>query len=79
MNNEKVYSLCEAVADISYLAAKENYRTGDSREMITQFIEWVKEFEYLHKHIEWGINTPLDYIESIDYFTMFKINQRRNV
>jgi len=78
MKKEKVYALCEAVADISYIAAKENYRTGDSREMISQFIEWAKEFEYLHKDIEWGINSPLDYIESIDYFTLFKIKQWRN-
>ena len=52
MKNSKVYSLCEAVADIAYISAKENYRTDDSREMIGQFIEWAKEFEYLHKHIE---------------------------
>ncbi len=77
MKKEKVYSLWEAVADISYIAAKENYRTQDSQEMISQFIQWAKEFEYLHN--EWGINSPLDYIESIDYFTMFKINQWRNV
>ncbi|MEO8962130.1 MAG: hypothetical protein ABI325_09625 [Ginsengibacter sp.] len=50
MKKEKVYSLCEAVADISYIAAKENYRTPDSRQMISQFIEWAKDFEYLHKH-----------------------------
>jgi len=79
MKKAKLYSLCEAVADISYIAANENYRTEDSREMISQFIQWAEEFEYLHKHIEWGINSPLDYIESIDYFTMFKIKQWRNV
>jgi len=33
MKKEKVYSLCEAVADITYIAAKENYETDDSREM----------------------------------------------
>jgi hypothetical protein len=79
MTKNKVYSLCEAVADISYIAATENYYTNDSREMISQFIEWATEFEYLHKHIQWGINSPLDYIESIHYFTVFKINQWRNV
>ena len=46
MKKPKVYSLCEAVADISYMAAKENYRTQDSREMISQFIEWAQEFKY---------------------------------
>lgn len=75
MKNSKVYSLCEAVADISYIAAEEKYRTQNSREMICQFIEWANEFEYLHKNIEWGVNTPLDYIESIYHFTIFKINQ----
>lgn len=79
MKKKKIYSLCEAVADITYVAAKENYHTADSREMISQFIEWANEFEYLHRRIEWGINSPLDYIESIHYFTIFKINQWRNV
>ncbi len=79
MNKRKVYSLCEAVADITYIAAVQNYQTQDSRERIRQFIEWAMDFEHLHKHIEWGVNSPLDYIESIDYFTTFKINQWRNV
>ncbi len=78
MKKGKIYSLCEAVADISDIAAKENYHTDDSREMISQFIEWANEFEYLHKRIEWEINSPLDYIESIYYFTIFKIHQWRN-
>jgi hypothetical protein len=77
--NPKVYSLCEAVADISYIAASENYKTKDSREMISQFIEWAKEFEYLHKQIEWGVNSPLDYIDSIYHFTIFKLNQWSNI
>jgi len=55
MKKEKVHSLCEAVADITYIEAKENYATDDSREMISQFIHWAKEFEKLHQHIEWGI------------------------
>lgn len=77
--NSKIYSLCEAVADISYIAASENYKTKDSREMISQFIEWAKEFEYLHRHIEWGINSQLDYFNSICHFTTFKINQWSNL
>ena len=52
MKKGKVYSLCEAVADITYIAAKENYETDDSCEMISQFIHWAKEFEKLHQHIE---------------------------
>jgi len=78
MKNSKVYSLCEAVADIAYIAAKENYRTKNSRKMIGQFIQWAKEFQTLHKEIQWGINAPIDYFESIDYFTLFKINQWHN-
>lgn len=54
MKKKSIYSLCEAVADISYIAAKENYTTGDGREMIRQFIHWTNEFENLHKHIERG-------------------------
>ena len=75
MTKDKIYSLCEAVADISYIAAQQNYRTDNSREMIGQFIEWAKDFEIMHKQIEWGVNSPLDYIESIFHFTIFKINQ----
>ena len=75
MTKDKIYSLCEAVADISYIAAEQNYRTDNSREMIGQFIEWAKDFEIMHKQIEWGVNSPLDYIESIFHFTIFKINQ----
>jgi len=75
MTKDKTYSLCEAVADISYIAAKQKYRTDNSREMIGQFIEWAKDFEIIHKQIEWGVNSPLDYIESIFHFTIFKINQ----
>jgi hypothetical protein len=78
MDQKKIYSLCEAVADISYIAASENYRTNDSREMISQFIQWAKEFEYLHKKIEWGVNSQSDYIDSIYHFTMFKMQQWRN-
>lgn len=79
MNSKKVYSLCEAVADITFIAVKENYKTEDSREKFVQFIEWAKEFEYLHRNVQWGVNFPLEYIDSIKYFTMFKINQWSNL
>ena len=75
MTKEKIYSLCEAVAEISYIAAEQNYHTEDSREMFGQFIEWASEFELIHKQIEWGVNSPLEYIDSIYHFTIFKINQ----
>ncbi len=79
MTEKEIYSLCEAVADISYIAAEEKYRTQDSREMIDQFISWAMDFEYMHRNIEWGINSPLEYIDSIYHFTIFKINQWNNV
>ena len=79
MNTDKIYSLCEAVADIAFIAAKENYKTEDSREKFARFIEWAKEFEYLHRNVEWGVNFLPEYIDSIKYFTMFKINQRSNL
>ena len=75
MTDKEIYSLCEAIADISYIAAEEKYVTEDSREMIVQFIEWAKDFEYMHRNIDWGVNSPLEYIDSIYHFTIFKINQ----
>ena len=79
MTNDKVYSLCEAVADISFIAAKENYETEDSREKFAQFIEWAMEFEYLHREVEWGENFLPEYIDSIYHFAIFKINQWSNL
>lgn len=38
MKKAKIYSLCEAVADITYTAANENYTTEDSREMISNLL-----------------------------------------
>ena len=79
IKKNKPYSLCEAIADIAFIAAKGNYETKDSREKFAQFIEWAKEFEYLHRNVEWGVNFPPEYIDSIKYFTMFKINQWSNL
>jgi hypothetical protein len=79
MTIKKIYSLCEAVADIAFIAAKENYETEDSREKFGQFIEWANEFELLHKDVEWGVNFPPEYIDSIELFAMFKINQWSNL
>lgn len=79
MINKKVYSLCEAIADISFIAAKENYESKDSRVKFAQFIEWAQEFEYIHRNIVWGVNFVPEYIDSIYHFTIFKINQWRNM
>jgi hypothetical protein len=78
MTDAEIYSLCEAVAEIAYIACEEEYETDDSREKYAQFIEWAKDFEYMHRNIEWGVNSPLEYIDSIYHFTIFKINQWRN-
>lgn len=79
MTAKKIYSLCEAVADIAFIAAKEKYETEDSREKFGQFIEWAKEFEWLHKDVEWGVSFQPEYIDSIELFAMFKINQWSNL
>lgn len=36
---KKIYSLCEAVADITSITTCEGYKTDNRREMISQFIE----------------------------------------
>lgn len=58
MTSQRIYSLCEAVADISFIAALKNYETKDHRKKFAQFIEWAKEFELIHKDVEWGVNFP---------------------
>lgn len=75
MEKQEIYSLCEAVADIALIAIDENYKTEDSREMVSQFIKWAEEFECIHQKVEWGVNSPLDYMETIYDFTVFKIKQ----
>jgi hypothetical protein len=79
MTNKQVYSLCESLADIAYIAGKEDYEIEDSRRKFEQFIEWAHEFEWLHRNIEWGVNFEPEYIDSIYHFTIFKIDQWRNV
>lgn len=70
---DKTYSLCEAVADISYIAGNKKYYSGDSRSDIAKFIEWAKEFERINKSVNWGVDDDKDYIESINEFALLKI------
>jgi len=70
---KKVYSLCEAVADIAYIAGYKNYYGGDSREDIAKFIGWAEEFERLNDGKEWGVDTEEEYIEAIHNFAESKI------
>ena len=71
--DKKTYSLCEAVADIAYLAGRNGFRTDDSREGISLFIQWAEEFERENQDVEWGIDIDMDYIDEIIGFTLNKI------
>lgn len=67
---DKTYSLCEAVADISQIATEMEYYSGNSRQDIADFISWAKEFEYINRGVEWGIEK--DYMVEIEIFTRNK-------
>lgn len=74
---EKEYSLLEAVADIAYNAGWMRYRPSNSRDAISNFIAWAKEFEELNKGVEWGVDK--EYIEEIDAFASKKIAEAMHV
>lgn len=78
MNEEQIYSLCEAVADIAYIAGEKQYHTGNSREDIANFIQWAKEFEKINEGVEWGIDEGKEYIDAIHEFTVSKLNAGRH-
>jgi hypothetical protein len=71
---KKVYSLCEAVADIAFIAGRKDYYSGDSRQNIANFILWAKEFEQIYKDVEWGVNSNEEYIDAIQNFAESKMN-----
>lgn len=74
-NNPKVYSLCEAVADIAFIAGENKYYNGNSREDIASIIYWAIEFEEINNDIKWGIDSEMDYIDAI---TLFVNNKMKN-
>ena len=78
MKKKKVYALCEAVADITEIATSEGFSVPDSRYRLSIYIEWAQEFQWLHRKVEWGVDSPCDYMEAIEYFTVFKMNCYRN-
>ena len=78
MKKAKVYSLCEAVADITQIATSEGFSVRDSRFQLSLYIEWAHEFERMHRHVEWGVDSPCEYMEAIVYFANFKMNCYRN-
>lgn len=73
MNEKQIYSLCEAVADISFIAGTKHYYSGDSRKDIADFIEWAKEFEKQNEGVDWGINSNQDYFDAITDFVAKKL------
>lgn len=72
-DQEKQYSLYEAIADISLHIGASRFITHNSRLVIEYIIEWAKEFEALHEATEWGVTTDLEYMEAIEIFTADKI------
>ena len=75
MNENKIYALCEDVADIAFIAGAAKYYSGDSREDIANFIAWAKEFEEQNNNIEWGVTSEDDYIDAICKFTEYKMEK----
>lgn len=73
MEQDEIYSLCEAVADIAYLAGELGYKTDDSREAISNFISWATEFEAKYKNVRWGIDDSPDYLDTIIAFAEQKL------
>jgi len=71
--DDKTYSLCEAVADIAYIAGENKYYTGDSRHDNLAFITWAVEFEEINNGVKWGIDSNIDYIDAITSFTEDKL------
>lgn len=72
LTEDKIYSLCETVADIAYIAGDSQFYSGDSRADIATIIEWAKEFEELHSTTKWG--EDIDYIDTVYEFTKTKID-----
>jgi hypothetical protein len=62
--------LLETVSDISYYAGQKRYYSGNSREDVTNFIWWAKEFEKIHRDTDWD---KTDYMLTIEVFTVDKI------
>jgi hypothetical protein len=64
----RLYSLCEAVADLAASFAVAPWIPNNSREMNQLCIAWAEEFERKHVGHQWGIDTGPDYIEAIDAY-----------
>lgn len=61
-----VYSLCEAVADLSAMFTLETILPADSREQCRLCIEWAQGFEQANAGHVWGETDDREYIEEIE-------------
>lgn len=68
----EVYKLCEAVADIAYLAGERGCYSGDSRADMRAFIDWAREFEALNSTRDFDKDG--DYISEIEQFAERKMD-----
>lgn len=68
-NQEKAYSLNEAVANIAHIVAQQGYYKNQSRPATDQIIEWAVEFEKKYKNREWDG----EYYDTLDSFIVAKM------
>ena len=66
--SDDIYALCEAVADIAFIAGQRGYYSGDSRADVFTLIELANRFEQENKGVEWGQDGTMDYNDAIDNF-----------
>lgn len=64
--DKKVYSLCEAVADLSGLLALAKVWPANSADKNSLCIAWAVDFEERHQNTEWGTGGDSEYPEAID-------------
>lgn len=71
--SDSAYALCEAVADIAFIAGQKGYYSGNSRADISQFIHWAEEFEMKYIAARWGEDGDPDYIDAVTAFVEEKL------
>lgn len=79
--NPKTRALMEAASDIAFIAGRRGYYTGDSREDISNFIQWAIEFENLRKESPEGEVTynDLGYMEAIEKFSLERLGETKRL
>ena len=63
------YSICEAVADIAYIAGQHGYYGGNSRTDVDDIIKWAIEFDDKNSGRVWDG----EYMEEIEAFAVEKM------